>query len=281
MGLKQDDATLAHHPARPPSASSTPPSDCSTLDDEQDLPEDLSEHESKILDHSISFLDHEYDYQRHLINHFSHRRDDLASPGYPPKQTPSIADNQAFSHIQYPSLSDAYGKRRGDTFIAPPRINTGIGMDDGALGEKGYTASSHSAHAYYYHHRRRPLIDLVSNQWRTAASSPNSPTTPSFSQVVSAPKFRRYILIILVVFVLPWFSWRRYGRPRWEEHRLLNGALDASLRAGTVWYGLNMRPAFLDMTQIQTLESNQLPISGGERRLIFIGNVHGCQDERT
>ncbi|KAL9586241.1 MAG: hypothetical protein Q9212_001017 [Teloschistes hypoglaucus] len=279
MGLSQDDATLTHHPARPPSSSSTPPSHCSNLDDEQDLPEDLSDHESKILDHSISFLDQEYEYQRHLINHFSHRKDDLANPGYPPKQTPSTADNQAFSQTRHPSLSDTCGKRRGDTFIAPLRINTGNGMDDGSLSEKGYTASSHSAHAYYYTQRRRPLIDLVSNQWRTAASSPNSPTAPSFSQVVSAPKFRRYLLIILVVFFLPWFSWRRYGQPRWEEHRLLNGVLDANLRPGSVWYGLNMRPAFLDMTQLQTLESSQLPMSAGERRLIFIGNVHGCQDE--
>ncbi|KAI4104050.1 MAG: hypothetical protein L6R37_003456 [Teloschistes peruensis] len=276
-GLSHDDATLTHHPARPPSSSSTPPSDCSTLDYELDSPENLSEHESKILDHSISFLDQEYEYQRHLINHFSHRRDDTAKPGYPPKQITSIVDNQPFSQTQYPSLYGPYGKRRGQPSIVPPRINTG--MDDEALSEKGYAASSYGAHAYYYPQRRRPLIDLVSNQWRTASSSPNSPTAPSFSQLVSAPKFRRYLLIILVVFVLPWFSWRRYGQPRWEEHRLLNNALDESLRAGSVWYGLNMRPTFLDMTQLQTLESSQIPMSAGERRLIFIGNVHGCQDE--
>ncbi|KAI4256299.1 MAG: hypothetical protein LQ352_002133 [Teloschistes flavicans] len=276
MGTSQDGPALAHHPAPSPSPSSPSPSDCSTLGDEQDVLEHLSEHESKILDHSISFLDQEYEYQRHLINHYSHRRDELANPAYPPKQTTNISDNQTCHQPQHLRLPGTYGKRRGDPY-APPRINTG--MDDGALREKGYAASTHSAYAYYYPQRRRPLIDLVSNQWRTAASSPSSPTAPSFSQLVSAPKFRRYLLIILLVFILPWFSWTRYGRPRWEERRLLNNALDESLRAGSVWYGLNMRPAFLDMTQLQTLESNQLPRSARERRLIFIGNVHGCQDE--
>ena len=45
-----------------------------------------------------------------------------------------------------------------------------------------------------------------------------------------------------------------------------------------------MRPEFLDMTQVETLEDHLVPgadgIASGDRRLIIIGDVHGCNDER-
>lgn len=279
MGTSQDDVPPGDLLVPPPPSSPAPPSDDSTLGDEQDPLEVLSEHESKLLDHSTSLLDQEYDYQRYLITHYSQIRDQTRLPSYSPKQTIDIRDvdgDNSGRHAR-PSWSGLYKKKRRSSFV-PPRIYTG--MDDGAMREKGYPASTNNAYAYHYTHRRRPLIDLIPNQWPTAVSSPASPTAPSFSQLISAPKFRRYIIIILLVIVLPWTSWRWFGRPRWEEYRLLNSALEESLRPGSTWYGLNMRPAFLDMVQVQTLNSSQLPQGAGEKRLIFVGNVHGCYDER-
>ncbi|KAL8738727.1 MAG: hypothetical protein Q9181_000549 [Wetmoreana brouardii] len=272
--------TSQHEGDQRPPSSPSPLSDSSTLGDEQDLPEVLSDHESKLLDHSTSLLDQEYDYQRNLINHYSHVRRQTGVSGFPPKQTSGSGDVHADNSGQYPQPGwpGIYEKQRGRPFVPPP-IHTG--MDDGAMHEKGYPTSTQNAYAYRYAQHRRPLIDLVSNQWRTSTSNPTSPTAPSFSQLITAPKFRRYIIVILLVIILPWISWRSYGRPQWNEYRLLNKALDESLRAGSAWYGLNLRPAFLDMTQLKTLDSSQLPERGGEKRLLFIGNVHGCYDELT
>ncbi|KAL8654666.1 MAG: hypothetical protein Q9210_001356 [Variospora velana] len=79
--------------------------------------------------------------------------------------------------------------------------------------------------------------------------------------------------------LMPWTSWSWYGRSRWEEHRLLNDALDEKVRKGTAWYGLNLRPAFMDMIQLERLDVGELPQEDGKRRLIFIGDVHGCYAE--
>ena len=261
----------------PPSSPSSP-SDDPTLYDDQDISEPLSEHENALLDHSISFLDQEYDYQRKLIAHYSEVRDHKAHYTYPPEQL-GITDKVG-QHVP-PRWSHPHGKRR-ESLLPPPRIHTG--MDDGVTSEKGYLMSNHNAHAYQYHQPRRPLVDYVTNQWRTTQSSPpfspTSPTAPSLLRIISAPRIRRYVILILIIFFLPWSTWKWYGRSRWEEHKLLNDALDQKLRTGAAWYGLNLRPAFKDMIQLQTLDTGQLPQEKGRRRLLFIGDVHGCYNER-
>lgn len=86
-------------------------------------------------------------------------------------------------------------------------------------------------------------------------------------------------MIMLLVVLLPWTSWKWYIRPRWHERQLLNDAFDENMRTGSAWYGTNLRPAFKDMIQLQTLDSSQLPQSENKTRLIFVGDVHGCNDE--
>ena len=61
---------------------------------------------------------------------------------------------------------------------------------------------------------------------------------------------------------------------------MLSDALDEKVRAGKGWYGTNMRPAFVDMIQLKTMDSRLIPQDGDKNRLIFIGDVHGCYDER-
>ena len=41
-----------------------------------------------------------------------------------------------------------------------------------------------------------------------------------------------------------------------------------------------MRPEFLDMIQVKTLDQDLVPAREDQRRLIVIGDVHGCSDER-
>lgn len=269
MGASEHDMPLGNR--SPPSSPSSPSDDSTLYGDQDDAADALSEHENAFLDHSRSLLDQEYDYQRQLITHYSKVRSHTTHSGYPPAQTANAGDTGQ------PSWSHTYGKR-SEGLPPPGRIYTG--MDDGAATEKGYAPN---AYAYQYHQRRRPLVGYVTNRWRTTASSPPySPTTPvapSFAQIISAPKLRRYLLLIIFIFLLPWTSWKWYGRPWWEEHKLLNDALDEKLRKGATWYGLNLRPVFMDMVQLETLDVSELPDGDSRRRLIFIGDVHGCSED--
>ncbi|KAL8716973.1 MAG: hypothetical protein Q9225_005745 [Loekoesia sp. 1 TL-2023] len=276
MAASQHEVSLGNQSVPSPPSLPSSPCDGPKLHDDQAAQDTLSEHENVFLDHSRSLLDQEYDYQRQLISHYSKTRHHYTiHPAYPPEQTNNADDTGQHSSPSWPYI------KRGEGLYPPPRIYTG--MDDGATSEKGYPISNHNAYAYQYHQPRRPLVDYVTNQWRTTASSPpfspTSPTVPSLSRIIAAPRFRRYLMIILIVLLLPWSSWKWYGRPRWEEHKLLNDALDEKLRTGSTWYGLNLRPAFKDMIQLQTLDSSQLPQVDGKRRLIFVGDVHGCYDE--
>ncbi|KAL9014090.1 MAG: hypothetical protein Q9173_001261 [Seirophora scorigena] len=259
-------------PSLSPSPSS--PSDDPTLHDDRGVSEPLSEFESASLDYSISSLNQEYDYQRQLISHYSNARGSPALPGHPREQKSNA--HHTGQHFP-PDPSYSYGKRRQRLPPPPPSYS---GMDAGAASEKGYPQN---AYAYQYEYPRRPLVDLISNQWRaTSSSTPYSPTSsvaPSFFQIISAPKVRRYLLIIILMVLLPWTSWTWYGRSRWEEHRLLNNALSKKIRTGAAWYGLNLPPAFPDMTQLERLDVGELPQEDGNRRLIFIGDVHGCYEE--
>ncbi len=242
-----------------------------------DPTEPLSEHESAFLDQSISLLDQEYDHQRQLIDRYSRSRQQTTDPHPKPRAYDVESAGQQLGVNNFESNRSIRGNTR-----PPPRIYTG--MEDGATVEKGELASKHNAYAYQYHHHRRPLIDRVHNKWRPSAStpdfSPNSPTAPSFAQIVSAPKFRRYLTIILLVILIPWSCWRFLVKPKWEDHQILDNALNKQLGKGAAYYGLNVRPAFRDMIQLQTWDTSLLSLEHGAKRLIFIGDIHGCHDER-
>ena len=271
-----DDLTAPSTPTFGPPA----PSDDSTFDDEHDLPEPLSEQETAFLDQSLSLLDQEYDYQRQLIDHYSRPRPQTTNLGYLPHPNSHPDDADHIGQYLGSSRFEPNGSRKGNT-RPPPRIYTG--MDDGATIEKGHSASNHNSYAYHYS-QRRPLTDLIQNAWRTSASpqdsSPLSATAPSFSQIVSAPRFRRYLTIVMLFVLLPWTGWRWYAKPRWEDRKILDNALNKQLGKGAAWYGLNVRPAFRDMVQLQTWDASLLTREEATKRLMFIGDVHGCYDER-
>ena len=168
--------------------------------------------------------------------------------------------------------------------------------EETVLGEymdKEYDESpSAKAHAYHYPSRRtrRPLIDFVRNEWRTNpkpgqahSSSPDRHLfhTPRWRQVVSARKVRRYALFYLLLLCMSWVSWNCWLEPMYAEHLLLRGSLDERMNTGKGWFGANMRPKFKDIIQLEELDSSLIPRGGKEsRRLIVIGDVHGCKEER-
>lgn len=144
----------------------------------------------------------------------------------------------------------------------------------------------HGARAYEIPSHRHSLVDSIRQGWRENSynnlhsgwSSPTDPVPP-WMQVLSAPRIRRWILISCVSVCLLWLYWRQYGHNAWTEHKTLNNAVNGRINSDLGFFGTNMLPEFLGMTQVRTLNSKFVPGLAGSRRLIFIGDVHGCYEE--
>lgn len=142
---------------------------------------------------------------------------------------------------------------------------------------------------------RRPLIDACTNDWKTNpkySSNLSSPERDDNSliylccSILKGPRFRRYVLIYVLLFTIVVSSWKGLIQPRWHEHQQLVSALNEGLRLNRGgWFGTNARPHFANMIQLKTLDKELLPgakvskRSGKSPRLVFVGDVHGCKDE--
>jgi hypothetical protein len=144
----------------------------------------------------------------------------------------------------------------------------------------------YNTHAYQTHRQRVPLIDLIRNEWKHttnphATSSPSSAgyITPDWIQVLSAPRFKRiwYTMGVLLMFI--WASWHWWFGRQYTEQRLLSASLKDRMKTGEGWFGENMRPEFLDMVQVKTMDQGLIPQKHDRNRLIVVGDVHGCHDE--
>ena len=144
----------------------------------------------------------------------------------------------------------------------------------------------HGARAYEIPSHRHSLIDSIRQGWRKNSynnlhsgwSSPSDPVPP-WMQMLSAPRIRRWILILCVSVSLLWLYWRQYGHNAWTEHKTLSNAVNGRLNSDLGFFGTNMLPEFLGMTQVKTLDTKFVPGLAGSRRLIFIGDIHGCYEE--
>ena len=134
----------------------------------------------------------------------------------------------------------------------------------------------------------RPLIELVKNEWRTHpkyrqthSPSPDRSSQSRWVQAMAARKIRRYLFVYLFLLATCCLSWKWYLEPRWEEHRLLSGSLEEKIIPGKGWFGINMRPPFNDMVHMKTLNRHLVPGPRRQtgKRLIIVGDVHGCKDE--
>ena len=79
--------------------------------------------------------------------------------------------------------------------------------------------------------------------------------------------------------------------PHLEERGELLHALDPASKAEVGgWFGSNSLPRFDDLTHIRMLDPSLVPVaqiegeargSRSERRLVVVGDVHGCKEECT
>lgn len=146
---------------------------------------------------------------------------------------------------------------------------------------------------------QRPLIDYVKDTWdssrsrpraNSASSSRSSTGTPLrfFLSMISAPKFRRYVLVYVVLVASFYIGWSTFLQPILEERAGLVRALDLeTMKQVGGWFGTNTRPVFADVVPIRNLDPVLVPASKQgdssdvqQRRLVFVGDVHGCKDER-
>ena len=244
--------------------------------------------EDELSDSDLDVLNTDYRLQRDLTFHppfQTHSQQHLYPiPSRLQKKSNSTDDIQALSE-KYPLNIKEW--RRGPP--VPPRITSLRTQDmyNGALRNNGYREIQHDAPAYQSYQKRRPLVDLIRNEWKAnpytpSSSSPGSPahSSPNWIQMFSAPRVRRYILLLLMLLSLTLGNWRYWAGPTWTEHRLLSQSLNERKKTGEGWFGENLRPEFRDMVQVKTLDQGLLPANEGRKRLIVIGDVHGCNDER-
>ncbi|KAL2003864.1 hypothetical protein VTN02DRAFT_1886 [Thermoascus thermophilus] len=159
-----------------------------------------------------------------------------------------------------------------------------------------YDDGAHHAVSSYPRSFSRPLIDFVKNEWQnnpkytSQSSSPDGDLPHGIAlllSIVTAPKFRRYLIVYLVLLTTCFLGWKNMLSPRLKENAALVKSLDPytkELVGG--WFGANALPKLTNLVQIRTLDPSLLPgdepsKANGQnrRRLIFVGDVHGCKDE--
>ena len=246
--------------------------------------------EDELSDSDLDVLSTDYRLQRDLTFHPAFQpHSQQYNSSIPPrlqKNSNSADDIYAQSEKYPPNINEWH---RGPP--VPPRITSlhRKGMYNGGLRNSSYRTPQHNAPAYQSYQKRRPLVDLIRNEWKaspyTLSSSsppPGSPSHPSpnWVQICSAPRVRRYMLLVLMLLSLTLGNWRYWAGPTWTEHRLLSQSLNERMKTGEGWFGENTRPKFLDMVLVKTLDPGLIPAREDQKRLIVIGDVHGCSDER-
>lgn len=81
-------------------------------------------------------------------------------------------------------------------------------------------------------------------------------------------------------------GWEAVLQPMMKEHEIILTSLSAdTLEEVGGWFGTNVRPEFFDVVPMKTLDPALLPSLERQRgdnlsrRLVIVGDVHGCQDE--
>jgi len=78
-------------------------------------------------------------------------------------------------------------------------------------------------------------------------------------------------IVVTFVFLISW--WTIFG-PRYAAYR---HELNLMNEAPEMAYGANAHPNFKDMIQVKDMDEQHLPKKG--KRLVFVGDVHGCRKE--
>lgn len=168
-----------------------------------------------------------------------------------------------------------------------------------------FHAPKNAVSAFPGSEQRRPLIDFVTNEWsksshraasfdsddsyanypfeREKYDPPHLPEWVKRLLRVQVPRrVQRYLGGYLIFLLALWFGWLYWLQPAWQHEKALDESANIANSAKGQAFGVNMRPSFADMVHFKQLDAEYLPsASNPERRLVFVGDVHGCKDERT
>ena len=176
-----------------------------------------------------------------------------------------------------------------------------LSSDSGSLfssdpsdGVVSYPANVHQASS-------KPLIDFVKNEWHTNpkyAYDNNDDRRqpypwneyddlPEWLELVvlmlSTPKVRRNGPVLLLFLIVLFCLWKMYVTPQLTDHAQLTQALDPHFREAVGgWFGSNAIPEFDDLVKVASLDTSVVPagMEGSKpKRLIIVGDVHGCKAE--
>jgi hypothetical protein len=131
--------------------------------------------------------------------------------------------------------------------------------------------------------KRRPLIESAKNKWISSKTRQDVHQLPSFLTTCRlSPRWRRYIALWVLMAAIFWTGWHWWFRDVFREHRALMKSVYGKPSDG--WFGSNQSPHFVDFHQVKDLSKSFVPdgtvVSGKpHKRLIVIGDVHGCKDE--
>jgi hypothetical protein len=144
----------------------------------------------------------------------------------------------------------------------------------------------------------KPLIEMVTNEWRNNRAFKDhyekDLEEDEYGQFIMSDKdasgsmFRcprmprrncKYILAYAIVIISALYFWMEYLKPSMEEEDLLDTSL---YQSNPRPFGSNVRPEFTGMIQVQYLDSHYLPgaTHASRKRLVVVGDVHGCKEER-
>ncbi|KAF2277717.1 ser/Thr protein phosphatase-like protein family [Westerdykella ornata] len=85
---------------------------------------------------------------------------------------------------------------------------------------------------------------------------------------------QRYFLVYLAILLVVWLAWRLHFGPKYAQYTQEIRDMDALVDTR---YGTNARPKSKDLIHLQKMDPKHLPV--GDKRLIFVGDVHGCLEE--
>ena len=186
---------------------------------------------------------------------------------------------------------------RADPVMAAPHNNDTSDFSDDTSDDGFYYAGNNRNRSFRLSSYSRPLLDFVRTEWHNSAkySSPHHSRSARRSarrgfhvavSLISSPRFRRYALVYSVLLLSLIAGWKWMISPLLSEHTSLLHSLDPQSKAKEGgWYGTNALPELENIVKIRSLNPDLLPrpMNNAEsgKRLIFIGDVHGCKDERA
>ena len=138
----------------------------------------------------------------------------------------------------------------------------------------------------------KPLVSYVKNDWRYEDPRHPRPQSPpqddicpeGWLEIVCSSAFKRWMVLYLVLMAAAWIWWFNYYGPKYIEDNFLKDSLKARAASHSGHFGMNRRVSFAGLTQLSHLDRRLVPGSetkgAKKRRLVIVGDIHGCLDER-